>query len=572
MAYLPTNSGQAVFTPIESTNMRRNSSLCVLVASACSALLVLSGCGSAENDSSHSSATSSDAVISIYGPEPAKPLIPSDTNEIGGGNPIEMMFSRLVRFDSKGKAVNEIAQDIKPNADMTQYTITIKPGWKFTDGSPVTSQSFTKAWSWGANAANAQLGSSSYNIIKGYDALQNPGIDNNAQLEGLKVVDDRTFTVDLVAPSSTFPTVLGYTPYSPLPEVFYKDTKAFGEKPVTAGPYKFVSWEHNKFVKLAKDPNYKGGLTVKNGGLEFRSYSDTTAAYADIQSGNLDVMDFIPTSAFKTFLTDSSIQAKSQAGPIVQYMVIPSAMPHFKEDEEGRLRRQAISLSINRQQLIDKVIGGTATPATDFISPTIPGYSKNLKGSDVLKYDSAKAKELWEKANTINPWDPNASFTVAYNVDGGYKDIYDAITNSIKNTLDIKTEASPIPTFSEFNANLAHRTFTQKGMAFRGGWQPDYPSPEAYLKPKFISSAADGHGANYGDYKNSQADELLQEASSAKSIDASNKKFQEMQEVLLKDLPAIPIYCDNSKGAASKQLHGFEFTWKGTPEYWNLSK
>ncbi|AKV56092.1 peptide ABC transporter substrate-binding protein [Bifidobacterium actinocoloniiforme] len=553
----------------------RKTSLTALTTSVCSLALILSGCGSsnnANNDNNPQAGSTTDAIISVFGSEPAKPLIPSNTNEVGGGNPLDMLFSKLVRFDDKGKPVNDIAKEIKPNADMTKYTITIKDGWKFTDGTPVTASSFTKAWSWGANAANGQLSSSFFNPIKGFDDLQASGVDPSAQLSGLKVLDDHTFTVELNAPSSTFPILVGYTSYAPLPEVFYKDTKAFGEKPVSVGPYKFKSWEHNKSIVLVKNPDYQGDIKVKNGGLEFRNYTDPTAAYADVQSGNLDVMDTIPTSALKTYMSDQSVQAKSEPGSVFQYITIPSAMNHFKEDEEGRLRRQAISMSIDRQKIIDKVLAGTAKPATDFIAPPIPGYSASLKGGDVLKYNPKKAKELWTKANAISPWAPNDSFKMAYNSDGGHKDIYDAIANSIKNSLGIDAAGSPIPTFSEFNGNITRRTFAANGMAFRTGWQPDYPSPEDYLKPKFASSSAGGHGSNHGDYKNRQVDDLLNQAAAAKSTDAANKVFQQAEEILLKDLPTIPLYYANSKGVAAKGIHGFAFTWKGTPVYPDLTK
>jgi oligopeptide transport system substrate-binding protein len=142
----------------------------------------------------------------------------------------------------RGKASNEVAKEIKANSDNTEFTITLKDGWKFSDGTPVTAESFTKAWSYGANATNAQVSSSFFSVIKGYDALQEKGVASDAQLSGLKVVDDSTFTVSLNEASSVFPIMLGYTAYAPLPESFFKDPKAFGEKPVGNGAYKFESW------------------------------------------------------------------------------------------------------------------------------------------------------------------------------------------------------------------------------------------------------------------------------------------------------------------------------------------
>lgn len=552
--------------------MKKQSVLTIAAAGACSMALLLSACGGSSSGSgkTEGSSTNSDAMISVFNPEPANPLIPSMTNEVGGGNPIDVLFSKLVRFDDKGKPKNEIAKEIKANSDNTQFTVTLNNGWKFSDGTPVTSQSFTKAWSWAANINNKQLGSGFFSNIKGYADLQKEGVAADAQLSGLKVVDDKTFTVELTDSSSTFPIQVGYTAFAPLPESFYKDTKAFGEKPVTVGPYKFESWEHNKFIKIVKDKNYKGDIAIKNGGIEFRAYTDPTAAYRDVQSGNLDVLDTLPASERKTFLKDSTVQAINEPGSVLQMFTIPTYMKHFGEDQEGKLRRQAISMAIDRKLIIDKVLANTGEEVHDFTSPVIPGYAKDLKGSDVLKYNKTKAKEVWAEANKISEWTSADTFKMAYNADGAHKEIYDAIANSIKNTLDINAAGNPIPTFNEFRSNVQNRKFTDS--AFRSGWQPDYPSPESYLQSNFSSTAADGNGSNDGDYKNPEFDNLMIKAASAKSIDEANKFYQQGEEILFQDLPAVPLYYRNANGVAGKNIKGFAFTWKGAPSYTQLSK
>ena len=137
-------------------------------------------------------------------------------------------------------------------------------------------------------------------------------------------------------------------------------------------------------------------------------------------SGNVDVVDEIPQSALETFRQDSSVIAYSQAGSSFQSFVIPERLEHFGNDEEGQLRRQAISMAINRDQIVKKVYNNTKTPATDFTSPLVPEYVKKLeKNGDNLKYNASKAKELWKKANAIKPWSGN--FRIAYNADGGHK-------------------------------------------------------------------------------------------------------------------------------------------------------
>ena len=93
----------------------------------------------------------------------------------------------------------------------------------------------------------------------------------------------------------------------------------------------------------------------------------------------------------------------NKAGSVIQTFTIPSDLEHWKTStEEGQLRRQALSMAIDRQAICDKVLNGLGTPAVEFTSPKTPGYSDSLKGNENLKYNKKKAKELWEKANAIS--------------------------------------------------------------------------------------------------------------------------------------------------------------------------
>ena len=546
--------------------MQKSSKLTIIVAALSAAVMSLGACGG----SSSNNASSADNTINVYGCEPQNPLLPSNTNEVCGGNPIDLLFAKLVAFDDKGNAKNEVAKEIKASDGNKKYTITLNDGWKFTDGTPVTAESFTKAWSYGANVTNAQLSSSFFQPIKGFDALQKKGVDTDAQLSGLKVIDDKTFTVELTSASSVFPTMVGYTAFAPLPDSFFKDAKAFGQKPVGNGPYKFVSWTHNQSIKLVKNKDYKGTNPAQNDGVTFKMYTDTEPAYADVQGGQLDALEQIPPSALKTFEKDSTVQAYNKPGSATRALTFPAKLKHFVlGTEEGTLRRKAISMAINREQICEKVNNGTCTPAVDYISPVIPGYSDSIKGNDVLKYNASEAKSLWEQANKISAWGDSDAVEIAYNTDGGQKDVYDAIVNQIKNTLGIKAETKPIPTFSEFRANITSR---KMDAIFRTGWQADYPSAENYLAPLYSSSAADGKGSNDGDYKNPKFDALLTKAAGESSTDAANKDYQDAEALLFEQLPTLPLYYENAAGVAAQGVKNFKMNWKNLPVYQELTK
>lgn len=542
-----------------------------VVAAACSMGMLLAGCGSSGDDT----AADGDMIITAYASEPQNTLIPGNTNETGGGKPLDLLFSRLVTFDADGNAVNEVAKSIEPNDDATQYTITLQDGWTFTDGTAVTAESFTRAWSYVANAANAQLCSSFFSTIEGYDELQDAdNLDGTEQLSGLTVVDDLTFTVDLNQSDSVFAIKVGYTAFAPLPESFYDDPDAFGENPVGNGPYAFDGWDHDSEIRLVKNESYIGTRTPQNDGITFVIYTDDDAAYADIEAGNLNVMESVPTSASATFEEDENVQAYNQAGAVFQSFTIPSSLEHFDvTTEEGQLRRQAISMAIDRESICDSILNGLGTPAVDFTSPKIPGYSDSLEGNEVLSYDPDTAQELWQEADAISEFD--GQFTIAYNSDGGSKDIYDAIVNSINNTLnDVAATdgdvaaTNPYATFSEFREAITNR---QIEGAFRTGWQPDYPSAENFLWQLYSSEAADGNGSNDGDYKNDEFDELCLEAAATADEDEMNALYQQAEELLLRDLPAIPLYYSNASGVASLDVENFNMTWQNLPDYVNLT-
>lgn len=533
-------------------------------AAACLLAMLLGGCGSSAKNAQTNGGK---VIITVSNSEPQNELVPGNINENAGARPAMLVNSTLVTFDEKGNPVNEDAESITPNADATQYTVKVKKGKKFSDGTPITAESFVKAWSFVANAKNAQKCASFFQTIKGYADLQKDGTKGDEQLSGLKVVDENTFTVDLEQPDSVFPIKVGYLAFAPLPESFYKDPKAYGEKPVSSGPYLFKSWDHNKQIEVVKNPDYDGPRKAQNDGVTFKVYTDGNAAYRDVQAGNLDMTDNIPDTQTKTFQKDTTVKAYNRPGSVIQQFTIPSSLPHFDvKTEEGKLRRQAISMAIDRKVIINKILNGTASPANEFTSPLTPGYKADLKGHENVEFNAKKAKELWAKADKISKYD--GSLTFSYNADGNAKSVFDAVVNSLKNNLGIKAETTPIPTFQEFRNACAKRQI--KG-AWRAGWMPDYPSAENYLTQEFASVAADGNGSNEGDYKNPKFDDLLKKAASAKPEEAI-KLYQQANEILLEDLPSVPLFYSNAKAVMVPTLKGFTMDWQNMPLYYQLHK
>ena len=530
------------------------------VGLAAAASLVLSACGGGSGDDGDSN------VISVYGTNPQNPLIPTATNEVGGGDPLNNLFAGLTAYNSDGSVTNEVAESIEGDKESKVWTVTLKD-WKFTDGTPVTSDSFVRAWNYGANPENKQLNNYFFYPIEGTDEIGNT-VKGEKEVSGLEVVDEKTFKITLKEPESDFPLRLGYSAYFPVPESAYdesgKITKEYGERPIGNGPYKLSKsgWERNKQISMVPNEDYTGVRKPENDGLVFKFFNSTDAAYSDVQAGNLDVLDQVPPSALSTFEGDDSVTAYNEPGSVFSSFTIPERLPHF-DGKEGELRRQAISMATDREEICEKIFNGARTPAKDFTSPVLDGWTEEVEGNEVLDFNAEEAKRLWAEANDIDEW--SGKFVLAYNNDGaGNKEFSEAMSNQLKNTLGIEAEPKVYPTFDELRKDVTDRTIKTP---FRTGWQADYPSMLNYLGPIYGTGA----GSNDGDYSNKEFDKLINDAAATQG-DERYELIGQAQTILLKDLPAIPLWYQNATAVTTKDLKGFTFNWQQKPEYQKLTK
>ncbi|WP_211880771.1 peptide ABC transporter substrate-binding protein [Pseudarthrobacter albicanus] len=529
------------------------------------AALALTGCG-AGGPAAGGGSTGGDTskVILVDGSEPQRPLMPADTNEVGGGKVMQMMFAGLVSYDPSGKPVNEVAESIE-GKDGQNFTIKVKKDQKFTNGEAITAKTFVDSWNFGAAAKNAQLSGSFFESIKGYDGASAEG-STVETMSGLKVVDDQTFTVALKQPESDWPLRLGYTAFVPVPSGALKDPKAFGEKPVGNGPYKMADggWQHNVQIQLVPNPDYNGPRKPKNAGVTFKIFQNDDAAYQDLLSNNLDVLQVIPTSALKNFKSDLGDRTINKPYAGNQTIAIPEYLPEWS-GEAGKLRRQAISMAINRDEITKVIFSSARQPAKDFTAPVLDGYSGSIPGSENLVFDAAKAKDAWAKADAIQKWDADKTFTIAYNADkGGHKAWVEAVVNQLKNTLGIKVEGKPYATFKESRDDATAKTLTG---AIRAGWQADYPSLYNFLGPIYKTGA----GSNDASYANPVFDKAIADGLNASSVSDGNKAMNKAQEILLTDLPAIPLWYQVAQGGWSDKVTNVDYGWDGVPLYYDIT-
>jgi oligopeptide transport system substrate-binding protein len=530
----------------------------------CAVALVLSaavGCGSGGDDKA-----ATDQPVRMELGEPQKALVPTLTTESEGSEVLNALFTPLVEYDANKKPIESVLAESITTTDNKKWTIKLKPGFTFHNGEKVTAQSFADAWNYGANQDYAQDANYFFGRIDGYADL-NPGEGKKPKttmMKGLKPVDDVTLEVTLADQFSQFKTMLGYTAFYPLPKAAFgpdgKVTKDFESKPIGNGYFQMAKpWRKgtDQAIDMVRYDNF-AGTKPKVDKIQFKIYNSSETAFNDLRAENIDIHDSLPPSAISVAKTQLGNRYFEQPDATVGYIGFPlETSPEFKNVDV----RKAISMAIDRKAIAEKVFSGTTAPADDYINPAIEGHRQGAC-SEACTFDPAKAKALYDKAGGAK------TISLAYNSDGGHKEWIEAIANTLRSSLGIQVNVKPYEQFKGILDDLDARKY--KG-AFRMGWAIDYPSAENYLTPIFGTGAIKT-GSNYGGYSNKEFDQLLVKGDTAKTPAESLKFYQQADDLLLRDLPYLPIYFYKLNYAISQHIKGVKINLLKNVEWTSVEK
>jgi len=508
--------------------------------------LLITACGGDSDDPGAEKSPEGEAggEFSMYIGEPEH-LIPQNTNETSGGEVLNALFSGLVTYDAETTEVqlgddseNAHAASIESD-DQTTWTVTLKEGWTFHNGEPVDAASYVRAWNAGSLSTNAYGNSYFFENIEGYDELQaEEGAEPAAtEMSGLKVVDDTSFTVQLKAPFSQFPLTVGYTAFYPLPEAYEADPKAYEESPVGNGPFQMDgAWAHNTEIKVKRYEDF-AGTAAKADAVTFRIYSDINTAYNDLLGGDLDILDSVPPEQLadaQTQFGDRFIERESSSFTYVGF-------PLYDEKFSDPKLRRAFSMAIDRQPIIDAIFNGSFQAAKSVVSPVVAGSREDPCGANCA-YDPEAAKALFDEAGGYD-----GTLTLWFNSGAGHEKWMEAVSNQLRQNLGIQKIEFKSLEFAEYLGLLDEEKVTGP---FRLGWVMDYPSPQNYLEPLHSTSGS----SNNTSYSNPEFDDLIEQGNAAEDVDAGIDLYNQAEDLLLQDMPIIPMWFGKVQGAHSENV------------------
>ena len=534
-------------------------------------------------------------IVACIGSEP-KSIDPALNQSADGATYIAHAFEGLTKTDKNNRIVNGVAGNIQASADGLTYTYTIRSDAKWSDGKPVTAQDFVYAWQRAVNPATASAYSYQLYYIKNAQEINEQSVDKDGNPQkvqigsdgkpvtdqqgnpvpdpngkyvhakadgspvwlddlGVKAENDHTLVVTLEAPCSYFGQITASPTLSPLrKDIVEKHPDTWSTDPSTYvgdGPYQLVSWAHSSKMVFTKNPYYYDSKDIVTGELDFLLMDDTNAILSAYKSGSIQLAEEVPLDELSSLVKSGDCKVY---GNLATYYLAFNTKKAPLNDEKVR---EALSLAVDRQYLVDHITKGGQLPAGayvpgdipdakpgsdfravggNFYDPTTKGYAANVK----------KAKQLLAQAGY-----PDGkgfpTIELKYNTSDSLKTICEYFQSEWKNNLGITVSLSN----EEWSTFQADRDAGNFDIASEG-WNGDYVDPMTFLD-LFTS----GSGNNTTGWSDSQFDALIGDAK--KNADQSTRMndMHQAEAILLKDYPIMPIYFSTDPDLVSPKLKGY---------------
>ncbi|MEF1278694.1 peptide ABC transporter substrate-binding protein [Vibrio fortis] len=454
------------------------------------------------------------------------------------------MFEGFVIENRDGQIIPGQAQDWQFSNDGKTVTFTLKKGLQWSNGSPVTADDFVFAWQ---RAVNPKTGNNTSFVFKTANVVNAEEIiagDKDPSELGIKALNPLTVEINLSKPTPYFMSLMSIKTFFPVPSELVKekgDRWTRAENIATNGAYKLSEWVPNEYVKVERNPNYWDNDATIINGVTYLGLSSQNAELVRYQSGEIDMTNRVQLEYYQKLIKESPEQIKAQA-------LLGSYVYSFNTRQapfDNLKVRQALSMAVNREILVDKITGQGEPEAYSVTPNNIPNYQ--APKSDFKQLDAkqrlSKAKQLLKEAgySKENPLE----FTLTYNTSENHKKIALAIASMWK-PLGVKVELENM----EWKAYVAAKSSGDYQLA-RSWAFGDYPEPSALLE-----GFTCGHTANESGYCNPEFDKLMQQASLITKQEDRFKVYQKAEELLNESAAVLPLYHYNHTRLVRNSLKG----------------
>jgi len=520
--------------------------------------IALAACGS----SSSSSSQAKDQTLTWMESSALPTMDSSLATDVVSGETLNNTGEGLLKFGKNSSTHPAVAKNYSKSKDGKTYTFNLrKSNW--SNGDKVTAKDFVYGWQRTVNPKTGSQYAYLYADVKNANAIMNG--KKPVSTLGIKAGGDYKVQVTLIHPVSYFPTLVAQTAFFPQNQ---KAVEKYGKKygtnaqnNVYNGAFKLTYWTGTSDNwTLTKNTKYWNAKSVKLKHIKFTAVKDPQTALSQYQSGKLDAT-YLSGQQPKNYKTDKEYHARNSSR--VAYLELNQRKDTMMKNQKAR---QALSLIINRNQFVNKVLDNGSKVATGIVTSGLAirnGKDFATEGTipAATEHNVAKAKKLWAQALKETGRKSYALTLMADDTPEG------------KSTTEfVQSQWSKLPNFKVTNANLPYKTRLARSASGQFDavvtlWGADFPDPITDL-----SLFTSDNSYNNGKWQNKTYDKLVKDATTtnANKPAARWQNLIDAQKVLLKDQGIIPVYQSGKPQLVKSKVKGV--TYFPVSSNWDFSK
>lgn len=468
-------------------------------------------------------------LVRNNGSEPAS-LDPHKVESDIEFNIIRDMFDGLLTVKKDG-SIEPLLAEKWENKNNTVWTFHLRPGITWSDGTAITAKDVVWSWQRLVDPKTASPYASypgNMHILNAADISQGKKPVDSL---GVKAVDDSTLEVTLTQPTASFLPMLAHPSLVPIDQVLvnrFGDKWTKPEHIVTSGAYKVTDWVVNERIVAERNTRYWNNKATVINKVTYLPISAETADVNRFKAGEIDITYTIPVNQFAQLSKTFGEQVSVEPQLATYYYEFNTTKPPFNDP---RLRR-ALNMGLDKDIIADKVMAQGQRPAWVISQPEIGGVKLSPPDYSTWPREKrlAEAKKLLNEAgfNEAHP----LSFNLLYNTMETHQRIAIAASSMWKKNLGVEAKLQ-----NQEWKTMLDTMHTGNFDAVRYAWIADYDDAAT-----FLNNFRTGSSENTSKYSNSAYDEALDNAAKAKDVAERGKYYQQAENILARDVPAIPVY------------------------------
>ena len=418
------------------------------------------------------------------------------------------------------------------SADGLTYTFHIRDTANWSNGDPVTAQDFV--WSWHRMLSPALAAEYAYQLypVKNAKAFNQGELADFGEV-GIRALDDLTLEVELENPTPYFLSLLSHYSTFPVHPPTILKYGAMDERGtkwtrpgnfVGNGPFNLKTWRLNYIIEVEKSPTYWDASTVKLSVIRFYPIDSVLSEERMFRTGALHATNSVPSSKIKVYKQDQPERISISPYLGTYFYRFNVNRPPL---DDARVRR-ALSMSIDRQAIVDSVTKGGQLPAYSFTPPNTQGYTAP---QSIISDDIPAAQKLLAAAG-FPDGKGFPELVLLYNTSDGHRQIAEAIQQMWKTALGIEITLEN----TDWKVYLSRTNALDYDIS-RAGWIGDYPDPNTFLDMMLT-----GGGNNRTGWSNKEYDAFIETAASSYDKATRYQAFADAETILDIEAPLMPIY------------------------------